>query len=183
MFGSVFLLVQYLQVGLGYSPLEAGLRTLPWTAAPMIVAPLAGLVADRVGVRTLLAVGLTLQAGALAWLAGTLAGGAEVGAMIPAFVMAGVGMGLTFAPSSTAVLTDMADRDHATASSVNATAREIGVALGIAVLTAMFLANGGGRSPAEFVSGAPAAVAVGAAVVALGAIGTRSLPGRAGSGR
>ena len=47
MFGTVFLLSQYLQVVQGYSPLEAGLRTLPWTAAPMVVAPIAG--ASRAG--------------------------------------------------------------------------------------------------------------------------------------
>ena len=54
MFGAVFLLSQYLQIVQGYSPLEAGVRTLPWTAAPMIVAPIAGLIAPRTGLRALL---------------------------------------------------------------------------------------------------------------------------------
>ena len=63
MFGAVFLLAQNLQIVMGYSPLEAGLRTLPWTAAPMVVAPIAGALASRTGLRALLVTGLVLQAG------------------------------------------------------------------------------------------------------------------------
>ncbi|MBM4575929.1 hypothetical protein GS415_09145 [Rhodococcus hoagii] len=61
MMGAVFLLSQYLQIVSGYSPFAAGLRTLPWTAAPMVVAPIAGLLAPRVGLRALLVTGLVLQ--------------------------------------------------------------------------------------------------------------------------
>ena len=57
MFGSVFLLSQYLQVVQGYSPLEAGVRTLPWTAAPMLVAPAAGALVPRLGARSILVSG------------------------------------------------------------------------------------------------------------------------------
>lgn len=87
---------------MGYSPLEAGLRTLRWTAAPMVVAPIAGLLAPRVGLRALLLLGQVLQTGALVWLAVATEAGSAYGALVPAFVMAGVGMGLTFAPSATA---------------------------------------------------------------------------------
>ena len=68
-FGAVFLLSQQLQIVMGYTPLEAGLRTLPWTAAPMVVAPIAGALASRTGLRVLLVTGLTLQAAALGYLA------------------------------------------------------------------------------------------------------------------
>src|SRR3954451_3483104 len=68
-FGSIFLLAQFFQVVQHYSALEAGLRTLPWTAMPMLVAPLAGLASDRVGSPTLMAAGLALQAVAVGWLA------------------------------------------------------------------------------------------------------------------
>jgi EmrB/QacA subfamily drug resistance transporter len=61
MFGTVFLLAQYLQIVQGYSPLEAGIRTLPWTAAPMVVAPIAGALVGRLGYRSLLLTGLVLQ--------------------------------------------------------------------------------------------------------------------------
>ena len=142
-FGAVFLLSQYLQIVMGYSPFQAGLRTLPWTAAPMIFAPLAGFLAPKVGLRSLLLTGLLLQAGALFWLAALIGPDVTYGSLVPALLMAGIGMGLTFAPSSTAVLVDMDEPDHGTASSTNSTLREIGVALGIAVLTAVFLAAGG----------------------------------------
>ncbi|HET8614395.1 MAG TPA: MFS transporter [Actinomycetales bacterium] len=182
MFGAVFLLVQYLQVVEGYSPLEAGVRTLPWTAAPMVVAPVAGLLASRVGVRVLLASGLTLQAIALTWIAFITTPGVAYSSLVPSFVMAGVGMGLTFAPSSTAVLADMAEDDHGTASSANATIREVGVALGVAVLVAVFQAAGGTISPDGYTDALRPAVLTGALVVAIGAVTTRWLPARTGRG-
>ena len=65
-FGSIFLLAQFFQVAQGYSPLEAGVRTLPWTAMPIFVAPVAGVLSDRIGSRPLMAAGLALQSPALA---------------------------------------------------------------------------------------------------------------------
>jgi EmrB/QacA subfamily drug resistance transporter len=176
MFGAVFLLAQYLQIVDGYTPLQAGIRTLPWTAAPMIVAPIAGLLAPRVGVRVLLGSGLTLQALGLAWLALVAGASTPYTDLVPGFVMAGIGMGLTFAPSATAVLADMAPADHATASSTNSTIREIGVALGVAVLVAVFRANGGALTPDGYNAGLRVAIFTGAAVVALGALSTIGLP-------
>ncbi len=60
MFGSIFLLAQFFQVVQGYSPFEAGIRTLPWTAMPIIVAPIAGMLSDRIGARPLLVAGMAL---------------------------------------------------------------------------------------------------------------------------
>ncbi|WP_147793845.1 DHA2 family efflux MFS transporter permease subunit [Cellulomonas sp. Y8] len=179
-FGAVFLLAQYLQVVQGYSPLEAGLRTLPWTAAPMVVAPLAGMLAPRVGVRVLLTGGLVAQAAGLAWL-GFAASDGGYAALVPGLVLAGVGMGLTFAPSATAVLSGMAPDDHGTASSTNSTLREVGVALGVAVLTAVFTAAGGTISPDGFDAGLRPAVLTGAAVIALAAVASLAMP--RGTGR
>jgi MFS family permease len=176
MFGSVFLLAQYLQIVDGYSPLQAGIRTLPWTAAPMIVAPIAGLLEPRVGVRVLLSTGLTLQALGLTWLAMAVSASTPYTDLVPGFILAGIGMGLTFAPSATAVLADMAPADHATASSTNSTIREIGVALGVAVLVAVFRANGGTLTPDGYNAGLRAAILTGAAIVALGALTTIWLP-------
>ncbi|MET4610070.1 EmrB/QacA subfamily drug resistance transporter [Rhodococcus sp. PvR044] len=178
MFGAVFLLAQYLQIVMGYSPFEAGLRTLPWTAAPMVVAPIAGILAPRVGLRPLLILGLALQAASLVWMSQLLEPGAAYGEMVPAFVMAGVGMGLTFAPSATAVLADMAEVDHATASSANSTIREIGVALGIAILTAVFLGNGGSLTPAGYAEGLQPALFVGAGAVGVAIVAALFMPSR-----
>jgi EmrB/QacA subfamily drug resistance transporter len=103
-FGSIFLLAQFFQTAQGYGPLEAGLRTLPWTGMPMLIAPLAGVLSDRIGSRPLMAAGLALQAGAIAILAVVAAPDVAYGSLVPAFVMAGTGMALVFAPAANAVL-------------------------------------------------------------------------------
>src|SRR3954466_14599573 len=93
-FGSIFLLAQFFQSVQHYSPLEAGLRTLPWTAMPMLVAPLAGLASDRIGSRPLMAAGLALQAMALVWIHQVNAVDVPYGLLVPGFVMGGTGMAL-----------------------------------------------------------------------------------------
>ncbi|NGN70360.1 DHA2 family efflux MFS transporter permease subunit, partial [Streptomyces sp. A7024] len=69
LFGALFLFVQLMQTALGYSPLEAGVRILPWTATPVLVAPIAGALADRYGNRPFLVGGMALQAVGLGWVA------------------------------------------------------------------------------------------------------------------
>lgn len=179
MFGTVFLLSQYLQVIEGYSPLGAGLRTLPWTAAPMVIAPLAGLLAPRTGLRALLLVGLVLQTGSLVWFAALTESGAGYSAFVVPLAMAGIGMGLTFAPSATAVLDGLPDADFATASSANSTLREFGVALGVALLVAVFLGNGGEIAPDGYDGAIGPALLTGAAAVAIAAIASLFAPGKA----
>lgn len=179
-FGSIFILIQFLQVVQGASPFEAALQTTPWTLAPMIVAPLAGFIAPRVGTRALIVAGLLLLGGALLWLSQLLDAGVEYGAYVLPFVIAGIGMGLVFAPSATAVLATMVPDDHAKASGTNSMLREVGVALGIAVSTAVFLGAGGELTPADYSVGAQPAVLVGAAVLLASAIVAMLLPaGRA----
>lgn len=181
-FGAVFLLAQYLQVVEGYSPLEAGLRTLPWTAAPMVVAPIAGALVPRLGYRTLLFTGLVLQATALAWFAVITEAGSGYGAFIAPLVMAGVGMGLTFAPGATMVLDGLPDHDFAVASSANSTVREFGVALGIAVLVAVFLGNGGTITPTGYDGAIGAALLTGAGAVLVAVVASLFAPRRSTAG-
>jgi MFS family permease len=150
--------------------------------APMIVAPLAGFIAPRVGTRLLIVVGLALQSSSLFWLAGTITATVTYGQMVGPFIMAGVGMGLVFAPSSTAVLASMVEVDHAKASGTNSTLREIGVALGIAVLTAVFTGAGGQLTPTGYVHAAIPAILVGAAVLAGSALAGLALPAGRSSG-
>ena len=179
-FGAIFILIQYLQVVQGYTPLQAGVATMPWTIAPMFVAPLAGFIAPRVGTRILIVIGLALEAIALAWLGLTMTATTPYLEMLPAFAIAGIGMGLVFAPLSTAVLATMKQDDHAKASGTNSTLREIGVALGIAVLTAVFVGAGGSLTPTGYVDAAISAVFVGAGALALSALISLVLPaGRA----
>lgn len=183
MFGAVFLLAQYLQIVMNYTPLQAGIRTLPWTAAPMLVAPIAGLLVPRVGVRALLATGMVLQTAALGWLTLLVEPGVEYTQLVPAFVLAGVGMGLTFAPSASAVLADMAETDHATASSTNSTVREVGVTLGVALLTAVFLGHGGSLTPTGYTDALQPALLVGTVAVGLAVFAALAIPGRTGRER
>ena len=175
-FGSIFILIQFMQIVQGLSPLEAGVRTMPWTMAPMVIAPLAGLIAPRVGTRALIVVGLTMQAAAMFWLGAILSADVAYLEMLTPFILAGVGMGLVFAPMSTAVLATMRSDDQAKASGTNSTLREIGVALGIAVLTAVFVGLGGELTPTGYVDAAGPAVLVGAAALAAAALLALILP-------
>jgi EmrB/QacA subfamily drug resistance transporter len=180
-FGSVFILIQYLQVVQGSTPFEAALQTTPWTLAPMFVAPLAGLLAPRVGTRVLMVTGLGLQAIALGWIAAIMAPDTPYPTLIVPFLMAGIGMALVFAPSATALLATLGLIDHAKASGVNSTVRELGVALGTAVMTAVFVGAGGALTPDLYVDAARPAVFTGAAVLLAATLVALLLPaGRSG---
>jgi EmrB/QacA subfamily drug resistance transporter len=177
-FGSVFLLAQFFQGVQGYSPFQAGLRTLPWTGMPLLVAPIAGVLVGRIGGRPLLTTGMALMAGGLAWIALTVSPTVPYLTLVPGFVLAGIGMGLFFAPTASIVLGAVRRDQEGKASGVNNTIREIGGVFGVAVLASVFSANGSYASPAAFVDGLVPAVAVGAAVAALGAVVALALPGR-----
>jgi EmrB/QacA subfamily drug resistance transporter len=177
MFGAIFLLAQFFQTAQGYTPLEAGLRTLPWTAMPVFVAPLAGVLSDRVGSRPLMFVGLALQAIALAWLASELSPTLAYGRMIVPFMLAGGGMALVFAPAANAVLGSVRDDEAGQASGATNAIREVGGVMGISVLATVFSGAGGYATPSTFVSGLTPAVLVAAAVLAVGAIVALAVPG------
>jgi nitrate/nitrite transporter NarK len=178
-FGSIFLLSQFFQVAQGLGPLEAGLRTLPWTGMPMIVAPLAGLLSDRIGSRPLMATGLALQAGALAWLAVISAPSTPFAELIAPFVMAGTGMALVFAPSANAVLGSVRPSEAGQASGATNAIREVGGVMGVAVLASVFSAHGGYGDPQAFTDGIGAALPIGAAVLAAGALIALLVPRKA----
>jgi EmrB/QacA subfamily drug resistance transporter len=176
MFGSIFLLAQYLQTVQHYTPLSAGLRTLPWTGMPVVVAPLAGLLVDRIGGRILVATGLTLQATGLAWLAIVTTPTTPYVDFVPAFVLSGIGMALFFVPVASLVLSAVPTADEGVASGVNNAIRELGGVFGISVLGAVFVSFGSYLSGADFVAGLLPAIAVGAGVVAAGAALALALP-------
>jgi EmrB/QacA subfamily drug resistance transporter len=178
MFGSVFLLSQYLQTAMGYSPLAAGLRTLPWTAMPVLVAPIAGPLSDRIGGKPLLAAGLTLQTAGLAWIAALLSTSVSYPELIPAFVLSGIGMGLFFVPVATVVLGSVKLHEQGVASGANNSFRELGGTLGIAVLGSVFSAAGSFATPHAFVSGLRPALVVGVVVLGLGTVAAMLIPNR-----
>ncbi|EIV93273.1 drug resistance transporter, EmrB/QacA subfamily [Frankia sp. QA3] len=180
MFGSIFLLAQALQNVYGYSPLQAGVRTLPWTAMPLLIAPIAGPVSDRIGGRPLLVSGLTLNAAGLAWIALVLTTHMPYSALIGPFILSGVGMALFFVPIATVALGVVPARLQGIASGTNNALRELGGVLGIAVLSSVFAARGGYDTPAAFVDGTRPALWLGVIALALALLCALTLPRRGG---
>ncbi|MFD5158275.1 MFS transporter [Streptomyces hawaiiensis] len=178
MFGSIFLLSQYMQGVLGYSPTEAGLRMLPWTGMPMLVAPIAGILADRIGGRPVVAAGLFLQALGLGYMAVVATADASYTAQLPALIISGIGMALFFAPASHLVMSSVRPSEQGIASGANNALREVGGALGIAVMASIFAAQGGYETGQTFVDGMRPALVTGSAVVALAGIAALLIPTR-----
>ncbi len=177
-FGSIFLLAQFFQVVQHLSPLEAGIRTLPWTGMPMLVAPIAGLLSDRIGSRPLMVAGLTLQAIAIGWLADVTSPTVAYSSLVIPFILAGTGMALVFAPTANAVLNAVRPKEAGQASGATNAIREVGGVLGIAVLASVFSANGSYASPEAFTTGMTSAIWIGAAVLAAGALLALLVPGK-----
>ena len=176
MFGSIFLLAQFFQTVQGYSPLQSGLRILPWTLAPMFIAPIAGAMSDRISPRKILGTGLALQAVALAWIASVSTPSTPYSSLIIPFALAGVGMALFFAPMANVVLSAVRPVQEGQASGANNAIRELGGVFGVAVLASVFSSVGGYQTATSFTDGMSAAVYVGAAVVALGAVAAFAIP-------
>jgi MFS family permease len=166
----VFLMTQFLQFVQGYSPFEAGLRTLPWIAMPAIVAPIAGALAGRIGGRPLLVAGLALMALGLGWFAAVATPDVAYSAQVPALVLAGIGMGLFFAPVAAVVLSAVRPEEEGKASGATNAIRELGGVFGVAVLAAVFAGQGSYVSGAAFVDGMVPAIWVGAIFVAIAAV-------------
>jgi EmrB/QacA subfamily drug resistance transporter len=176
MFGSIFFLSQYMQNVLGNTPFQAGLKLLVWTGGTMIVAPLAGVFSERFGSRPFMFAGLSLQAGALAWLNSMTALHLAYSRMLVPFFMAGAGMALVFAPSANAILASVRSDQAGQASGANNAIREVGGVLGVAVLATVFTGSGGYTSPQAFVDGLIPAIWVGVAVLGVGALVVLALP-------
>jgi EmrB/QacA subfamily drug resistance transporter len=176
MFGSIFFLAQFMQNVLHNSPLQAGVKLLAWTAAVLVVSPLAGLMSERYGSRLFMVAGLGLQAIALGWMATLAAVDTTYASLVIPFVLAGSGMALVFAPSASAVLASVRTSQTGQASGATNAIRELGGVLGIAVLSTVFTSHGSYASPEAYVSGMAPALWVGAAVVAAGALIAAAFP-------
>jgi MFS family permease len=178
MFGSIFLLAQFFQTVQHYSPLQSGLRILPWTAMPIVVAPIAGALSDKIGGHILMGVGLLLQASGLAWIAAVSAPTTAYSSLVIPFVLSGAGMALFFAPVANVVLSSVSPAEEGQASGANNAIRELGGVFGVAVLASLFAHYGGYRSGTQFVDGMTPAVYVGAAVVAIGGLAALAIKRR-----
>ena len=178
MFGSIFLLAQFFQTVQGYSPLGSGLRILPWTAMPMVVAPIAGALSDRISPARIIGTGLALQAAGLAWIAAVSTPTTPYVDLVAPFVLSGIGMGLFFAPIANLILSSVRGEEEGQASGANNAVRELGGVFGVAILASVFSHYGGYRTGTSFVNGMTPAVYVGAAVVALGSLAVFSIKRR-----
>lgn len=170
MFGAIFLLAQFFQVVQQYSPLGSGLRILPWTAMPILIAPIAGALSDRIPGPRIMGVGLALQAAGLAWLAAVSTPTVAYSQLVLPFIVSGTGMALFFAPVANVILSSVRPVEEGQASGANNAIRELGGVFGVAVLASIFAARGGYDSAQTFTDGMNTAVWVGAAVVAVGAL-------------
>ena len=169
LFSAAFLAAQYFQLGLGFDPLGAGLRFLPWTATPILVAPLAGRLADRTGPRPLMFSGLALQAAGFAWIALIATATVSYTSLILPFVIAGVGISMALPATPTAALSAVPPADMGKASGVNNTLQRFGGVFGVAVVTVVFTATGGLGAPEQVAAGFRPGLAVAAGLSVLGA--------------
>ena len=176
MFGSIFLLSQFFQVVQGYSPLGSGLRILPWTIMPMFVAPIAGALSDRLGGGRLMGIGLVLQAVGLGSIAVLSTPTTPYADLVAPFVVSGVGMAMFWAPVANVVLAAVRPEEEGQASGAQNAIRELGGVFGVAVLASIWSQYGSYASGQAFVDGMVPAVAVGAVIVALGAIASFLIP-------
>lgn len=176
--GAVFFGAQFLQVGLGHDALGAGLRLLPWGIAPLLVAPRAGALADRIGERPLVVTGLAMQAAGMAWMA--LVAAPTVGYLTLAVPMsvAGIGFSLALPPLTKAVISSVAVADIGKASGAFSTMRQLGGAFGVAVLALAFSVGGSYASARAFSDGYTRAMLVAAGLALVGGLAGIALPAR-----
>jgi EmrB/QacA subfamily drug resistance transporter len=170
MYGVLFLLPQFLQTTLGYGPLGAGLRLLPWTATLFVTAPIAGALVNKAGERPLVVTGLLMQAIGFGWIAMSASPGIAYASLIAPLVVAGIGVSMAMPAAQNSVLSSVAVAEMGKASGVFNMGRFLGGMFGIAALVAAFTVNGSVASPAQFSSGFAAAMTLAAGLSLLGAV-------------
>ncbi|WP_249011268.1 DHA2 family efflux MFS transporter permease subunit [Conexibacter sp. DBS9H8] len=174
-FAAAFLIIQYVQLARGYSPVMTGVRLLPWLITPMFVSPMAGSLSDRIGPRPLIAAGLALQAAGFGWLATRVGSGVGYGEMAVTLLLAGVGISMALPTAPTAILNAVAPVELGKASGVATTMQRFGAVFAIAIASAVFAGAGGLGSPAAVISGLQPALAVCAGMSLLGALASLAL--------
>ena len=133
LFGALFFLTQYLQLVLGYSPLQAGVRTVPVAAGLVVGSAFSTIINARLGTKLTVACGMLLAAGGLTVLAGATPT-SSFGRVLTALLLAGTGIGLARAPATDSVMGSLPLAKASVGSAMNDTARLLGGTLGVAVL-------------------------------------------------
>ncbi len=176
LFGAVFFMAQFLQTAQHDGPLDAGIRLLPWTGTLFIVAPLTGARISRVGERPFAVAGLLLQAAGMGWIA--LIAGPDVAywRLVTPLIMAGCGVSMAMPAIQNAVMGSVAPASLGKASGTYNMVRQLGGALGIAILVAVFTGSGSYGTPHAFSHGFTAAIGAAAVLSLLGAVASVGLP-------
>ena len=178
LFGAVFFFAQMLQTALGYGPLDAGLRLMPWTVTFITVAPLVGNLVDRFGERPFMVAGLSLQALGMGWIALIADSGLTYSEFLLPSIVAGVGVSMAIPSAQNSVIGSFSLEEVGKAAGANSMMRELGGVFGVAVAAAVFAGAGSYTSPGGFLNGFAPAVAVLAGFSVLGALVALALPGR-----
>jgi EmrB/QacA subfamily drug resistance transporter len=178
LFGAVFFFAQMLQTALGYGPLDAGLRLMPWTLTFITVAPLVGNLVDRFGERPFMVAGLSLQALGMGWIALIADSGLTYSEFLVPSIVAGVGVSMAIPSAQNSVIGSFSLEEVGKAAGANSMMRELGGVFGVAVAAAVFAGAGSYAFPGDFLDGFAPAVAVLAGFSAVGAIVALALPGR-----
>jgi len=138
LFGFIFLITQYLQLVLGYSPFEAGLRTVPFAAATAVMSPVAIVLMHRIGTKIVVTIGLLLMGAGFAVAATCDASSSYVGPILASMLLGGSGLAFATGPSTDSIMGSLSDDKAGVGSAVNDTTREIGGTLGVAVVGSVF---------------------------------------------
>jgi EmrB/QacA subfamily drug resistance transporter len=174
----VFFMAQFLETGLGYGPLGAGLRLLPGWATLALIAPFAGPLIGRVGERPLIAGGLTLTAGAMTWIALIARTGLPYWHLVAPLLLTGCGVSVAIPATMSAVMTAAPAAAIGQASGTLNMLRQLGGVFGVAICAVVFAAWGHYGSPASFVAGFGPAMGACAGLALLGAAAGLVIPGR-----
>jgi EmrB/QacA subfamily drug resistance transporter len=169
-YGAVFFVAQFLQIGQGYGVLSTGLRMLPWTATLFVVAPIAGARINRVGERPLLVAGLALQAVGLGWIALVAAPDVAYVQLVAPMILAGVGASMAMPAAQSSVMGSVDRGDVGKAAGTFNMLRFLGGAFAIAVAAAVFAGAGSYETPQAFSDGFAAALALCAGLSVAGAL-------------
>lgn len=177
-----FLTSQYFQFALGYSPLQSGLRLLPFFGTPMIVAPLAGRFSGRVGLRPVIVAGLAMLGGGFIWVALAASLHPSYPVLVFGLSIAGVGVSMTIPTVPAAVFGAVDPSEMGSASGTNQMLGRFGAVFGVALTTSVFSAYGTLGSPAGFTDGFRPGVAVAAALALAGALAGLAVAARPAKG-
>jgi len=137
MYGQGFIGTQYLQLVLGYSALEAGFRGMPMAVVMLAVAPMAPRVVERIGTKVVVGTGLLIVAAALFTIS-TVPVTDGYPRMLVGLVLMGVGMGLAMAPATESIMGSLPPSKAGVGSAMNDTTRQMGGALGVAIIGSVF---------------------------------------------